>query len=327
MLSLNGKIISRLLNKDWDAVFLVIESREWGINDYIFNEDGSAFTLLESAVEMKMQDIVKRLTSMGADVNKIGVQMTPLMRACESRQVEMVSLLLKAEADVNISTKKIKGEDSGKTALMFAAERNDIEIVIRLLTAGADFTCASARGCTALTAASERGGKELMQLLIEAGCPLTGTELHNPIYRREIELVKYLLDAGSDVNAPYPNNDSPGIFKGDAPILVAVRRNNDELVAAMGLKVPIKSKEKLSIIKELIAKGAVVNTVGSKKYPPLSEAIINEELEVVRVLLAAEADPNFGPHKPGSGKTTLEIAKSKKLVGIVKLLENVAATK
>ena len=86
---------------------------------------------------------------------------TALMRAAENRRVEMVEHLIKAGADPNHADKR------GKTALMRAALGGAGEIVDQLLASGADANRMDANGWTALICGT--GDINIMVRLIGAG--------------------------------------------------------------------------------------------------------------------------------------------------------------
>ena len=100
--------------------------------------------------------------------------------------------LLRAGADVNAA------RDDGSTALLWAASRDDAEIVAALLKAGANPNKADENGETALLLAAGNGNTAIARML---------------------------LDAKADVNAARWN--------GDTPLLAAVNAGNPELVRLM----------------------------------------------------------------------------------------------
>ena len=89
-----------------------------------------------------------------------------------------------------------------------AAAKGDVGAVRSLIEQGADVNAAQGDGMTALHWASERGDEEILELLVEAGADVSvGTRLgaYTPLHlasrRGHHNVVRMLLEAGSDPNA------------------------------------------------------------------------------------------------------------------------------
>jgi ankyrin repeat protein len=123
--------------------------------------------LMESAANNRM-DIVKILLRSGADVNaKDSFGETALMQAAYEAYVEIADILIKKGADVN-------ADDSGYTALIIAvlngSKKYNKEFINLLLENGADLDIKRKEdGKTALMLATEKGLKEIAEILKEAG--------------------------------------------------------------------------------------------------------------------------------------------------------------
>ena len=95
--------------------------------------------------------------------------------------------------------------DSGLTALMIASGSGNTDLVSILLKAGADlFTTDSKAGATALHKACQRGSLETVRLLVEAGAFVNAVAVttgHTPLIEalwfKQPEVVQYLLDHGA----------------------------------------------------------------------------------------------------------------------------------
>lgn len=85
---------------------------------------------------------------------------TPLQMAVQCGSYDSVKLLLEAGADVNTQEGK-----NGRTALYFAAEKNDLRVAKLLLENGADPALSSYSGCTPAQAATGLNRLEIAQLL------------------------------------------------------------------------------------------------------------------------------------------------------------------
>ena len=88
----------------------------------------------------------------------------PLTQAADAGDVVAVrALLSERPADVNAT------EPDGATALHYAANRGNLEIVEALLAAGADAAAANRYGVTPVSLASRSGNALVVERLLEAG--------------------------------------------------------------------------------------------------------------------------------------------------------------
>jgi ankyrin repeat protein len=168
------------------------------------------YTALQLAVAFQPQlEVVRKLLEYGADPNatslsgRIG---TPIQLAAESKQVKIIDILLRYNANPNGVTSKVmdtalqiatrngckemvellieygadvnspSAEDSGATALQYAAVWGFLGIAYLLLENGADVNALPARinGRTALEGAAEHGRIDMVQLLLNAGAEVYG---------------------------------------------------------------------------------------------------------------------------------------------------------
>jgi ankyrin repeat protein len=109
--------------------------------------------------------IVKTLLKAGADINartKYGD--TPLTAATCFCHANVAEYLIERGADVNV-----KNDGYGSTPLMLASECNDVEIVKALINKGANVNEKNKKGANALTAATIKGHKEVVRVLLDAG--------------------------------------------------------------------------------------------------------------------------------------------------------------
>lgn len=162
------------------------------------------------AVENGHYELAIELVEAGADPNDLRTGFTPLHTLTWVRRpnggdaprdlppprgsgrltdFQFVRELVKRGADVNLALKKGGGHPStrGATPFFLAAKRADLPYMKLLVELGADPHRPNADGCTPLIAASGIGVK------LEDVWP--GTE------EETLEIVKYLLERGADVNA------------------------------------------------------------------------------------------------------------------------------
>ncbi|KAL3052324.1 NF-kappa-B inhibitor epsilon [Trematomus bernacchii] len=121
--------------------------------------------------------------------------LTCLHLAALNRQHQIMKLLVKKEADLNIQE-----GTSGKTALHLATELHDITSVKQLLSWGADVDAAMFNGCTSLHLAVGRQDAAIANLLCQSGAD---TMLRN----MEDETALDLADGNDDILALFPFDD------------------------------------------------------------------------------------------------------------------------
>ncbi|MDC0936178.1 ankyrin repeat domain-containing protein [Pirellulales bacterium] len=282
-----------------------------------------------------------------ADGNSIPGR-TALMWATVEGQVEAVATLLKAGASPGIKEKK--AFDKGATvwelaarynrgeilklfhegaprsvglaeALYAAAEHGSVDAVTQLLDLGIDVNTRYCDDQTALMAAAGNGKASTVDLLLRRGASLklrskgkfAGTALHDAVVALQtgvrvsrvvngvwvyedkgepVECVRLLLEHGCDPNDVRSD--------GDFPIVMAAGESD--------------------VVRMLIDAGADVNVKHRDKMTALHWAVLRQNLDSVRFLLKAKADPSPVDE---TGQTPLDIARQREMVEIAKTLEEV----
>lgn len=145
----------------------------------------------------------------GADINKVDKDFTTaLCAAVKAKNLDMVDLLVKKGADVNLPATQARK----RTPLQFAAEVGDFDIVRQLLNYGALVNDAPARqaGGTPLQLAAIKGFFGIAWLLFEHGADVNAepakvsgrTALEDASEYGRIDMVQLLLNAGADIEGP-----------------------------------------------------------------------------------------------------------------------------
>ena len=150
---------------DLAEVERMLDAGEVGIDDDL----GARATLLSEAVVGRKPNIVEWLLERGADIEKTnGFQMTPLMEAVRHENLAMVDLLLEKGADVNAWR---GGEINTKTAIHYTLRDGTVEMVTRLIDAGADLEARllGPGGYTPMLYAAHLGRDDLVKLMIDRG--------------------------------------------------------------------------------------------------------------------------------------------------------------
>ncbi len=239
-------------------------------------------------------DAVRILIEYGAAVNaKEPTQnQTALMWAAAERHPNVVSALIAAHADLKAHTKE------GFTAIHFAARVGDLESVKLLLAAGVDVNLLTqtGNGDAPATTSTGRGGRG------GGGAASGFTPLLVATMRAQVEVALYLLDHGADPNIAAagftPLHWASTTWEGFASNPV------------YGFEDPMSGipdrQAKLRLVKALLAHGSNVNARMTKRQPsfatgytdgvgatPLLLAASIDDVEMMRILLAAGADPKI----------------------------------
>lgn len=190
---------------------------------------------------------------------------TILMKACKEEKIDIVKRLIKAGANVNAQ------DENGITALMFACKNNNFDIAKILLGAKADVNIKDHDGYTAFAYAffQEKRNNDILNTLIKAGADVNvqvngRTPLMIGCSFNDIDMVKTLIAAGADVNSK-------------------------AIDGATALEFAC-SFENLEIVNILIAAGADVNLQDELGSTALFS--VNKNIDIVKTLLAAGANVN-----------------------------------
>ncbi|KAI1331871.1 ankyrin repeat-containing domain protein [Xylariaceae sp. FL0255] len=262
-----------------------------------------ATEVLEVAAGSKQTQVMEKLLDNGLNINATSERSFPLRQAVWNGDVGMVKLLLERGADVNLCIKRKENYEHDSVApALYAAigscesygrSKEGVkaaeEIVTILLDAGADPNMDFPEKQTPLCAATDRMlgdgsvGMQLkvMQILLDRGADINKRSEHHmrqtPLEaaarnKNGLELVKFLLEKGADVNA----TDS---------------RGHTALISAIG------RKECEENVKILLDYGAEINPLDDLEEPARTTSLIEASLEgnlpVVEILLDRGADINY----------------------------------
>ena len=267
--------------------------------------DTNGDSSLHSAIDGRCSTVIlQQIIVHGAQVNAANKDgATPLLLACSTVQTQSVRLLLKAKADPNIADadgdtslheavaancsegllQEIIGcgaevnavNKKGISALLLGCFHGYTDSVEVLLSAGADPTILDEVDYSCLFAAVEgRCSINTLQALIDHGAHIDvkrkdGTNALLCACRTgQSESVRFLLEAGADVNISTPD--------GNTCLHVAVRGHC--------------SKDALQ---QIIQHGVSVNAVNKRSETALILASRSAQVQTVNILLENGADPNI----------------------------------
>jgi ankyrin repeat protein len=201
-----------------------------------------------------------------------------LMNAVRSGNLSAVRQALQMRADPNAA------EADGTTAVFLAVQRNRLDILETLTSAGAAVNARNQYGITPLAWALTNGSAAVARQLLKAGAnprvpvPEMGTALIAAAHTGDAALVKDLLNAGLKVDEPEPKT-------GQTPLMWAAAEGHE------------------SAVKALVAAGADTHVRSNRGETALFFAVRKGNIGVTGALLAAGADVNerAQPDAPGRG--------------------------
>jgi uncharacterized protein len=164
-------------------------------------------------------------------------------------------------------------QPDGTTALHWAAYHDDLDLVSRLLAAGADVRATNRYGVTPLSIASQNGNAALITKFLDAGgdanasLPGGETMLMTAARTGKADAVRVLLARGADLHAREPR-------RGQTAIMWAATEGHVE------------------VLEELIKAGADFRTPLDSGFSPLMFAVRQGRIGAAKALLKAGADVN-----------------------------------
>lgn len=267
------------------------------IRDYETNE-----TPLHHAVQSGSEDVVRLLLDKGADIAAANIlDETPLIAA--TAHWSMFKIMLERSPDITVSNRR------GTTALHYATQCDNAQVVIALLDMGANIDARDNDGKTAIIFAASRGSEELFRILLDRGAdinlegPNRRTALTYAMDEGHAIIVKLLLERLHDLgDEKWHEIDGPRAIHWAANFgnRTVVRRllehgiNVDELnninETALFRAAGPAWREHVAMTKLLVDMGADVNIRNDIGMSPLHRAAQYAQSSVVRFLLDSGAD-------------------------------------
>jgi ankyrin repeat protein len=238
----------------------------------------------------------------------VGAATSDVADAVQRGDAAAVRRLLTQKADVNVP------QADGATALHWAVYREDAATVDALIAAGASAKAANQYGATPLSLAAENGNAAIVKRLLEAGANPNermangDTALMMAARTGNLAVIALLLDHGADVNAAEKTRGTTALMwaaaQGHAS---AVKLLVDRRADVKAVSAPAWQDRPVRYAKATDPRPSqgrnqdlVVSQVGPRNtrardgggLTPLVFAVRANDLESVRLLLAAGADVN-----------------------------------
>jgi ankyrin repeat protein len=266
------------------------ETRASGINKPMEKAKGAGgSTPLATAIKQGNLPMVKLLVENGADVNLKNGPYYPLAAAVKAGQKDIAVYLL------SLGT---PGKDSLDSALLEAA---------------GDFTAIPDSKMPQRNTKEPRnsGSLEMFKILAGSGADIKRNESNlfiRAIDNNNIELIKYLIEKGADVNAR-------SSFGRSTPVFGAVLRNNKEIAEFLyksGADINAKNdagvspvfitvgnekdkeikKQRFEMLQYLVSIGADINAADNYGNTPLTKACDIRDFDTIKFLIENGADVN-----------------------------------
>ena len=229
-----------------------------------------------------------------------------LIEAVKKQDVQAVRTLLK-QGNVNAT------EADGFTALHWAAQRNDVQLVELLIGAGANAKASTRYNITPLYLAAVNGNAAVIERLLKAGADPNGvsqegqTMLMTAALSGKAEAVRLLLTHGAKIDTKEPYRGQTALMwaaaEGNtAAVDVLLEAGADLTLKSNGGFTPLLFAARNAYIETTVAllkRGANVNDVATDGSSALSIAAVNAYFELASVLLEHGANPNL-PDPRGS---------------------------
>ena len=268
-------------------------------------KNGVGRTPLLVASEERHLEVIEKLLSAGAKVNEPDeiYNSTPLLCAVFNRYTKVTYLLLDYDADVT------KQDDSGRTALHFAAETGQLEVVDILLNKGAKVNIADKHHRTPLVLSALKNHYDVMLHLITSGADVAqltkhtsfGTEiLSYAINRKRIGVIKILIANGIGIEGLLSTSPPMTALMWTAQegynsltkelILQGVNVNCENPYGHTALHFASYYAGLLETVKILLNNGADVDLKDKQDYNPLVLSAVKKNFEIMLLLIASGAD-------------------------------------
>ena len=243
-------------------------------------------------------DVVRLLLRCGADVNVLTKGgHNPLHRASEEGRIDIVQLLLEHNADVDLPTKSLW------TPLAASSSLGHMEVSRLLVQYGANVNAYNDVGWTPLNLASLHGHLAVVRFLIDNGADVDFrndeglTPIHSAAGNGHFDIVKLLLESGADFDIRNDDGKTALDMTFDNGQLEVANFLTGYISGAIALDGVMKSctpifqpPNKPDAVQPLRKRGEKLKPDDDR--PPLHIAAENGQLDIVQSLLDGGSDVN-----------------------------------
>ncbi|KAL9636664.1 MAG: hypothetical protein Q9164_002683 [Protoblastenia rupestris] len=271
-------------------------------------EAANGVTPLIEAINTEEAAIIKILLDRGAEVNHVdGYGNTALHYAASMNLVEVATILFERGANIDLK------DNDGDTALMTGIYNNHLKMVEFLLDAGSDKMTVNNNGVTLLQMALEKQNDGIVQTLVTRKCdvnaPFTFLNtrlLHVAATLDNRRIIELLLEAEAHMNAPDLEGCTPLHHAASAGqernVTLLLEKGSDRNAQDLQGRTLIHhcvNHFSLHNLNKLISHVLKLRGPSPKElketdidgWTPLHWACKKAELGVVKLLIAAKADP------------------------------------
>lgn len=305
-----GKLLKKKAMEDWMPLHLAVLFDQREIIEYLLARgsdpdptDGLGLTPLLQAVKLRDMDVAKLLMANGANPSaKSKSGNTALHFAASSGSINMIDEFITRGLNVGVTN------DVDDTPLHLAVREENLDMVKHLLAKGAPANVKNKLGQTPLHDAAMVGSEDILVALIDSGALVaTLTDDHEVPAGRKATALHLATLYGNDNLFPtllkYQGLSTIRNKYDATPVMVAIENGLSRMVDALlesgaavddstDMKQPMDlalERDDLHLVAQLIDHGADVNRPNADRLPPLMVAVNNQQVEMVRLLIARGA--------------------------------------
>lgn len=307
------------MNNQWDCVQAIVDNKK--LENSETGGYGFAFVL---ALKCDKFDVAKALLAAGAVTtwHTVPDKDTSLHLAVKKRNLEMLDLLLKANASLTVENK------DGRTPMQLATDQKYWDVIEKIAQSKHAEANGSDKYGTAIYYAVYHQQVNTVEVLINAGAPInwensvTGDRyLHQAVKNKDLAMVKLLLNHSASQSETNKDNKTPvelacelGAWDCAQALLEHVKIDDNTKKLAVDLHyenalISTIKQENYAIAKLLLERSAPCKSWNTEVGNiPLYWAINTKGTnpEIVTLLIEGGADPNV---KNKSGQTTSDLAR------------------
>ncbi len=251
-------------------------------------------TAVSLAAEYNRSSCVKILIESGADINPTDYKgWTPLMHASRHGFEEIVRLLCKNNAELNVNTTALQD-----TAVSLAAKHYKSSCLKILIESGADINQIDYIGWTPLMIAARNGFEEIVRLLCEnkADLNVQSDDLNTAVTlaseHDKPSCLELLIKSGADATLKTSSGktalDIASFSQNKECILILQKHMNAPTNALWDAVISVS----LDDVKTAITSGEDINQRDSNGWTPLMQAVNNDSEDIVKYLCGNGANLN-----------------------------------